>query len=39
MSLDIQMKEDMKQAEFISKLAESGVSEVVLVASKSDVDY
>ena len=39
MSLDIQMKEDMKQAEFISKLTESGVSEVVLVASKSDIDY
>ena len=38
-SLDIQMKEDLKQTEFISKLTESGVSEVVLVASKSDVDY
>tara|TARA_B100001123_G_C15318816_1_gene1027180 strand:+ start:1130 stop:1822 length:693 start_codon:yes stop_codon:yes gene_type:complete len=39
MSLDVIMKEDMKQDEFISKLTEVGVSEVVLVASKSDVDY
>ena len=37
--LDVIMKEDMKQDEFISKLTEVGVSEVVLVASKSDVDY
>jgi len=39
-SFDIVMKEDMQQDELISKIANiSGLSEVVLVAAKSDVDY
>jgi len=39
-SLDIVMKEDMQQDELISKISNiSGLSEVVLVAAKSDVDY
>ena len=34
------MKEDMKQDELISKITTiKGLSEVVLVAAKSDVDY
>ena len=39
-SFDIVMKEDMQQDELISKISNiSGLSEVVLVAAKSDVDY
>ena len=39
-SLDIVMKEDKKQDELISKISNvSGLSEVVLIAAKSDVDY
>ncbi len=39
-SLDIVMKEDRKQDELISKISNvTGLSEVVLVAAKSDVDY
>ena len=39
-SFDIVMKEDMKQDELISKITKiKGLSEVVLVAAKSDVDY
>ena len=39
-SLDIVMKEDKKQDELISKISNvAGLSEVVLVAAKSDVDY
>ena len=39
-SLDIVMKEDKKQDELISKISNvNGLSEVVLVAAKSDVDY
>ena len=39
-SLDIVMKEDKKQDELISKISNvTGLSEVVLVAAKSDVDY
>lgn len=39
-SLDIVMKEDKKQDELISKISNvDGLSEVVLVAAKSDVDY
>ena len=39
-SLDIVMKEDRKQDELISKISNvAGLSEVVLVAAKSDVDY
>ena len=39
-SFDIVMKEDMQQDELISKIANiSGLSEGVLVAAKSDVDY
>ena len=39
-SFDIVMKEDMQQNELISKISNiSGLSEVVLVAAKSDVDY
>ena len=34
------MKEDKKQDELISKISNvAGLSEVVLVAAKSDVDY
>ena len=34
------MKEDMSQDKFISDLSKvAGVSEVVVVAAKSDVDY
>ena len=39
-SFDIVMKEDMQQDELISKISNiSGLSEIVLVAAKSDVDY
>ena len=39
-SFDIVMKEDMKQDELISKISNiNGLSEVVLIAAKSDVDY
>lgn len=39
-SLDIVMKEDKKQDELISKISNvDGLSEVVLIAAKSDVDY
>lgn len=39
-SLDVVMKEDKKQDELISKISNvNGLSEVVLVAAKSDVDY
>jgi|TARA_B110000003_G_scaffold271568_1_gene305974 uncharacterized membrane protein YhiD involved in acid resistance len=39
-SLDIVMKEDKKQDELVSKISNvNGLSEVVLVAAKSDVDY
>ena len=39
-SLDVVMKEDKKQDELISKISNvAGLSEVVLVAAKSDVDY
>ena len=34
------MKEDMKQDELISKISNiKGLTEVVLIAAKSDVDY
>ena len=34
------MKEDMKQDELISKISKvNGLTEVVLIAAKSDVDY
>ena len=40
LSFDIIMKEDMSQDKFISDLSKvAGVSEVVVVAAKSDVDY
>ena len=40
LSFDIVMKEDMSQDKFISDLSKvAGVSEVVVVAAKSDVDY
>ena len=40
LSFDIVMKEDMSQEKFISDLSKvAGVSEVVVVAAKSDVDY
>ena len=40
MSLDIVMKENMEQNELISKISNiNGLTEVVLVAAKSDVDY
>jgi len=39
-SFDVIMKEEMKQNELISKISKiSGVSEVVIIAAKSDVDY
>ena len=39
-SFDIVMKEDMKQDELISKISNiKGLTEVVLIAAKSDVDY
>ena len=39
-SLDIVMKENMEQSELISKISIiNGLTEVVLVAAKSDVDY
>jgi len=39
-SLDVVMKEDKKQDELISTISNvNGLSEVVLVAAKSDVDY
>ena len=39
-SFDIVMKEDMKQDELISKISNiNGLSEVVLLDAKSDVDY
>ena len=39
-SLDIVMKEDKKHDELISKISNiKGLSEVVLIAAKSDVDY
>ena len=39
-SFDIVMKEDMRQDELISKISNiDGLSEVVLIAAKSDVDY
>ena len=39
-SLDIVMKESMEQNELISKISNiNGLTEVVLVAAKSDVDY
>jgi len=39
-SFDIVMKEDMKQNELISKISNiKGLTEVVLIAAKSDVDY
>lgn len=39
-SFDIVMKEDMKQDELISKISKvNGLTEVVLIAAKSDVDY
>ena len=39
-SFDIVMKEDMKQDELVSKISNiKGLSEVVLIAAKSDVDY
>ena len=40
LSFDIIMKEDKTQDEFISNLSKiSGISEVVVVAAKNDVDY
>ena len=34
------MKEEMKQNELLSKISKiDGVSEVVIIAAKSDVDY
>jgi len=40
LSFDIVMKEDKTQSEFVSNLSKiPGVSEVVVVASKNDVDY
>ena len=39
-SFDVVMKEEMKQNELISKISKiNGVSEVVIIAAKSDVDY
>ena len=39
-SFDVVMKEEMKQNELISKISKiGGVSEVVIIAAKSDVDY
>ena len=39
-SFDVVMKEEMKQNELISKISKiDGVSEVVIIAAKSDVDY
>ena len=39
-SFDVIMKEEMKQNELISKISKiDGVSEVVIIAAKSDVDY
>ena len=39
-SFDIVMKEDMKQDELISKISNiKGLTEVVLIAAKSDIDY
>ena len=39
-SFDVVMKEEMKQNELISKISKiDGVSEVVMIAAKSDVDY
>tara|TARA_B100000029_G_scaffold303142_1_gene295973 strand:+ start:167 stop:856 length:690 start_codon:yes stop_codon:yes gene_type:complete len=39
-SFDIVMKEDMKQNELVSKISNiKGLTEVVLIAAKSDVDY
>ncbi|MBT4160130.1 MAG: DUF4956 domain-containing protein [Gammaproteobacteria bacterium] len=40
MTFDVSVKEDRKPADFVSALSEvNGLSEVVLIASKSDVDY
>jgi len=39
-SFDVVMKEEMKQNELISKISKiNGVSEIVIIAAKSDVDY
>ena len=39
-SFDVVMKEEMKQNELISKISSiKGISEVVIIAAKSDVDY
>jgi len=39
-SFDVVMKEEMKQNELLSKISKiDGVSEVVIIAAKSDVDY
>ena len=39
-SFDVVMKEEMKQNELISKISKiDGVSEVLIIAAKSDVDY
>ena len=39
-SFDVVMKEEMKQNELISKISKiDGVSEVVIIAAKSDIDY
>ena len=39
-SFDVVMKEEIKQNELISKISKiDGVSEVVIIAAKSDVDY
>ena len=39
-SYDLVMKEEKKQTELLNKLTEiSGLSEIVIIAAKSDVDY
>ena len=39
-SFDVVMKEEIKQNELISKISKiDGVSEVVIIAAKSDIDY
>ena len=39
-SYDLVMKEEKKQTELLKKLTEiSGLSEIVIIAAKSDVDY